>query len=271
MFADVDETLRLLLTADMPIERNEIDISFDRPTREWSSRLSKPTLNIFLADIRELRDFRSEQVDVQRAANGAVKRRPVRHVDLTYLVTAWAREPADEHRVLAAAMASMYRQYRVPAELLQGPLLSARAPLLVRIMPPDYLVKPADFWGAMDNELHASLTWVATAPIDPWTPLESPLVRTTELRFQDVDGDRTMDSFVQIAGVVYRDKDVLNGVEGATVMLEGTAMRNTTDARGLFAFAGVPKGSQKLVVQAPDGKVVSADVEVPGPSYDVEI
>jgi hypothetical protein len=80
-----------------------------------------------------------------------------------------------------------------------------------------------------------------------------------------------MDSFVQIAGVVYRDKDVLNGVEGATVMLEGTAMRNTTDARGLFAFAGVPKGSQKLVVQAPDGKVVSADVEVPGPSYDVEI
>jgi hypothetical protein len=271
VFADVDETLRVLLVADMPIERNEIDVSFDRPTREWSSRLSKPTLNLFLADIRELRDYRNEQVEVVRTENGAIHRRPMRRVDLTYLVTAWAREPADEHRILAAAMSSMYRQYKVDAEFLQGPLVDARNPLLVRIMPPDYLVKPADFWGAMDNELHASITWVATAPLDPWTPIEHPLVRTAEVRYRDIAGERVYDSFVQIAGVVYRDKSTLNGVEGATVRLEGTALRKQTDADGLFAFAGVPKGAHRLVVEGPDGKVVTSDVEVPAPSYDVEL
>ena len=271
MFAEVDETLRALLIADMPIERNEIDVSFDRPTREWSSRLSKPTLNLFLADLRELRDFRNEQVEVVRTETGAIQRRPMRRIDLTYLVTAWAREPADEHRILAGALSCMYRQYKVAPEHLQGPLVDARKPLLVRIMPPDYLVKPADFWGAMDNELHASITWVATAPLDPWAPLHQPLVRTVELRYQDINGEKVYDSFVQIAGIVYRDKSPLNGVEGATVMLEGTTHRKTTDADGLFAFAGVQKGPHKLVVESPDGKVVSSDVEIPSPSYDVEL
>ena len=43
MFQDVDATLRALLLADVPIKKAEVDIAFDRPTRDWSSRLSKPT------------------------------------------------------------------------------------------------------------------------------------------------------------------------------------------------------------------------------------
>jgi hypothetical protein len=270
VFSDVDETLRAILTADMPIERNEIDVSFDRPTREWSNRLSKPTINLFMADVRELRDFRSEQVHVERNGDGTITRRPARRVDLTYLVTAWAREPADEHRILSAAMASMYRQYKVAPDFLQGQLAEARDPLLVRIMPPDYLVKPADFWGAMDNELHASLTWVATTPLDPWVPVEGPLVRTAEVRMLDPQGN-TIGSFVHIAGVVFRDKDVMNGVEGAVVKMEGTTHQRTTDGEGRYAFSHVPQGAQTLVVETPDGKTVRSKIEVPGPTYDVEI
>ena len=36
-----------LVTAGIPIRANEIDISFERPTREWSSKLSRPTINLF--------------------------------------------------------------------------------------------------------------------------------------------------------------------------------------------------------------------------------
>ena len=161
MFNDVDESLRKLLVADVPVERNEIDISFDRPTREWSSRLSKPTLNLFLLDVRELTQYRNEVEHIERTAEGLVRKtRPNRRVDMTYLVTAWAREPEDEHRILARVLACMYRQYRVAEEHLQGLLLDEPEFLRVRVGPPDFLVTPADLWGVMDNEMRPNITWV---------------------------------------------------------------------------------------------------------------
>ncbi len=47
MFNDVDETLRAILIADVPINRTEIDIAFDRPTR---ASLYSLTLLISLSD-----------------------------------------------------------------------------------------------------------------------------------------------------------------------------------------------------------------------------
>ena len=45
--------IRLASGDDVPIKKAEVEIAFDRPTRDWSSRLSKPTLNLFLFDVRE--------------------------------------------------------------------------------------------------------------------------------------------------------------------------------------------------------------------------
>jgi len=53
VIADVDEVLRKLLMREIEIKGNQVDIQFDQPKREWSSRLSKPTLNLYLFDLRE--------------------------------------------------------------------------------------------------------------------------------------------------------------------------------------------------------------------------
>ena len=53
MITDVDEALRELLLQEIAIKGNEVDIKFDQPKREWSSRLNKPTINLFLFDLRE--------------------------------------------------------------------------------------------------------------------------------------------------------------------------------------------------------------------------
>ena len=58
MFADLDETMRQILIEELPVKNGEIDIHFDQPTREWSAKLSKPTLNIFLYDVRENNQLR---------------------------------------------------------------------------------------------------------------------------------------------------------------------------------------------------------------------
>ena len=133
MFQDVDETLRAVLVADVPIKKNEVDLAFDRPTRDWSSRLSRPTLNLFLADIRERIDLKDDVDIITRDENGkAVRQRPPRRVDLAYLVSAWTTESDDEHRILARVLASMYRtedQSRLAARRPKGrpPCPSSRA------------------------------------------------------------------------------------------------------------------------------------------------
>jgi len=89
VISDVDETLRKLLIEEIDIKGNEIDIQFDQPKREWSSRLSKPTINLFLFDLREnLRLRASEQYRTIARPDGSseVRRNPVR-MDLRYLMT----------------------------------------------------------------------------------------------------------------------------------------------------------------------------------------
>ena len=103
MFQDVDATLRAVLIADVPIKKTEVEIAFDRPNRDWSSRLSRPTLNLFLFDIRERAEMKDDVPIVTRDGNGrAVRQRPPRRLDLSYLVSAWTTEPDDEVAIFLA-------------------------------------------------------------------------------------------------------------------------------------------------------------------------
>ena len=183
MISDVDEALRDFLAADVPLPQGEIDISFDRPTREWSSRLSRPTLNLFLFDVRERMEFRDPNESRAITPDGRIRtQRPPRRIDLSYVITAWAKEPGDEHRILARVLTSMFRTLELVGDQLGGELQTTNYPVLMRIMPPDHIAKPADLWGVLDNDMRASLTWVATAPLQTAAPVIGPIVRTRELR-----------------------------------------------------------------------------------------
>ena len=161
MFNDADETLKQYLTAAIPIANGEVDISFERPSREWSGRLSRPTLNCFLYDIRERSGFRDDTATrIADGKGGFRAQRPPRRIDLSYMVTAWAREAEDEHRILARTLAAMYRAGEIDRRFFQGHLLESEYPVLARIVPPDHVAKPADLWGVLDNELRTSLVWV---------------------------------------------------------------------------------------------------------------
>src|SRR5512143_3270066 len=103
MIDDLDEALRRLMKEELPIKNGEVEVDFHQPKREWSARLSRPTLNFFLYDLRENAKLRGAQSpwDVQPGPNNTViqRRRPVR-LDANYIITAWATEPEDEHRLL---------------------------------------------------------------------------------------------------------------------------------------------------------------------------
>jgi hypothetical protein len=85
---DVDATLKELLVQKMPLDVSAVDVTFDMPNREWSGRVVKPTLNLFLYSVRENHELRSNQrALVRNGVVGTERRGPVR-MDLTYLISA---------------------------------------------------------------------------------------------------------------------------------------------------------------------------------------
>src|SRR5690606_33527724 len=116
MLDDLDKTLESVLRSRGSIGE-DIEIAFDQPNREWASRLSRPTLNIFAFDIRENPKMRHVEREVSRHATSATFSIPPRRIDVAYVVTAWTRKIEDEHRLLWRALATMKRvSYLNPAD-----------------------------------------------------------------------------------------------------------------------------------------------------------
>lgn len=197
MIADLDETLRKLLIEELPIHNGEIDVKFDQPKREWSARLAKPTLNFFLYDVREnhmLRQHQWQQVTDGRG-NGRTaqrKRSPFR-IDCFYMITSWAAEPQDEHRLLARCLRALFRYPTLPEERLVGALQTPIFDIQARLARHDTLTNPAEVWSALDNELRPSISYVITLALDPWTEVSGPIVRTLKLRTRQVGRNGVME------------------------------------------------------------------------------
>src|SRR2546425_2955902 len=94
MIHDVDESLRTLVRRDV-LNGANIEVSFEAPTRDWSSRRNSPTLNLYLYDIHEDLQRREVQHEEIRGDNGRVigRRPPPRRVKLSLLVTASGPPP----------------------------------------------------------------------------------------------------------------------------------------------------------------------------------
>jgi hypothetical protein len=193
---EVDEGLRLLL-GESGFEASGVEVVFDAPTREWAARRSAPTLCVFLYDIREDVSRRGSGEGEVHDADGNVagRRTPPRWFDLTYLVSAWAARPQDEHRLLTQALVCLTSTGTLPPRLLTGTLaeLGLQVPLDTAGPPPD-APSTADVWSALGGELKASLALRVRAPLAALTRPAAPpvteglLVRTTDRSAEPAPG-----------------------------------------------------------------------------------
>src|SRR6266545_6849666 len=94
MIEDVDEALRTLVRREA-VPGGDIDVAFDAPTKDWSSRRNTPTVDLYLYDIREDMPRRDVgRVDLPNAEGRTVAHRlPPRFFKLSYLLTAWTQRP----------------------------------------------------------------------------------------------------------------------------------------------------------------------------------
>jgi len=273
VFADLDETIRQVLIKGIPLDLSEVDVSFDAPDREWSGRLSRPTINCFLYDVRENLDMRAtdfEQMRNNGKGTTTTKRFPAR-IDATYQITIWARAPEDEHQLLWRTLVVLFRNPILPEDILQGSLKNQLYPTPTKVIQPNQArANPAELWQSIDNRIRPALTYTVTVPLDPEISFTDGIVFTRRTRIFGEDRQTPAAEGIQISGRVHAGKNKDKAVANATVTLQESGASVATDADGRFAFQ-VRAGKSHLSVVTPDGKHVSRVIDVPAVEYDLQV
>lgn len=270
MINDLDETLKKLLIKKGGLNPAEIDISFEMPDREWSASISKPTVNLYLYDIHENRELRNnEWWGVTRENGVATKMQPPIRLDLSYLVTVWTNDMADQHRLLGHLLKILLLHGELPEETLTGQLKGLEWPLRTLTAQPDGVLRnSADFWSALDNQLKPSINYVVTIAMDLEVATSAPEVKTKVFRFS---GNGESEEYTQIAGVVRRKGKPDQVVSDATILVKELQLTATTDKDGRYALHKLGFGSYTFKVIVPGEKDRQAKVKVPSTSYDLDL
>ena len=266
--ADLDEGLRTLLKRELDKHGFEgVEIAFDAPSKEWSGKLTGPSVDLFLYDMREALD-RASSTPSERRTNGvAIISDPPLQLELTYAVTAWTKAVEDEHRLLSQVLAILYSYTDIPADLLgqNGTRTLTRAETSVG-RPRE---EKADFWTSVGGQYKASIDYVVQIVVESGaTFVRGPEVRTTTIRTLQADGPRsTLEELHRIGGTVHDEEGL--PLEGTWVALPDGGRWAATDRDGRFTFARVTPGPHKVVARTADGREAAGTVTVPGARCDL--
>jgi hypothetical protein len=270
--ADLDEALRTLLRRELKRHGFEgVEVAFDAPSKDWSGKLTSPTVDLFLYDLREASVRSASTADEQRGNGKAIRTPPPLELELTYAVTAWTKAVEDEHRLLSQVLAILFSYRRLPPEVLDGALdggtVLARAETSVG-RPRE---EKADFWTSVGGQYKASIDFVVHTQIASGAAfVRGPEVRTQTIRTRLSDGPAsTMTEFHRIAGTV-SDADG-QPVADAWVAIPETGMWTATRRDGRFRFDRIQPGTYHVVARTAAGDEAQAVLEVPGGGVDLEV
>lgn len=262
--ADLDEALRTLLKRELDKHGFEgVEIAFDAPSKEWSGKLTGPTVDLFLYDMREALD-RAAATPSERRTNGtAVITDPPLQLELTYAVTAWTKAVEDEHRLLSQVLAVLYSYTDVPSDVIAENAGTTLARAETSVGRPRE--EKADFWTSVGGQYKASIDYVVQIVVESGaTFVRGPEVRTTTIRTLQSDSSRpaTLEELHRIGGTVTDEDGV--PLQGAWIALPDAGRWAATDDDGRFTFARVTPGKHPVVARTVDGREATGTITVPG-------
>ncbi len=161
----LDDALEAYLRGEVPLQGNDVDVVFARPDKEWGAAVIRPTINLFLWDIRRNTGAQESGMEWMEVGGKRMRRAPQPRVDCRYMVTAWAGDPRDEHQLLGAVLGALMRFSEMPERYLVGPLGETR-PLPTINVPRFDGSHNADFWTAISGEMRPAVDLVISATFD---------------------------------------------------------------------------------------------------------
>lgn len=290
----LDDMLRQLFLTTVSGITNSSQVSFEPPNDDFRSQVQtsgKLTLNVYLADLRENRMYRTNERTTSMQGGIFVDGQAPRRVDCHYLISAWspatsappAVEPTvDEHLLLyQTTTALMDAEPFVPSNIFTPAPLPAYWDLIADeelpsvILPIEGFPKLAEFWGAT-RTVHwkPAIYLVVTLPVVMPTLIAGPMVTATITEYE-LDGETTpAETLVQIGGSVIT-KSSAQPIVGAWVQLENASLTpistTLTDPDGHFTFAGLQSGNYTLRVRAAGFAEATVAIPVPSPTGDFDV
>jgi Pvc16 N-terminal domain/Carboxypeptidase regulatory-like domain len=282
MIRDLSSTLQAILSDPslaVPFpELSKAQIAFDRP--DDSFKPTQTTIDLFLFDVRENMELRSNEPKTERLNGQAVIHRAPMRVACTYLATAWPIGGTDlvlqEQRLLAQVLQVFSTYPNIPASFLKGKLVGQEPPLPMMATHPEELKNPAEFWTAIGNKMRASVTVTVTISMEIFAPVTAPVTKTGLVRL----GERTAADvqtlipatkmeFYRIGGKVTSSG---NAVAGAMVAVSGSGLAARTDGDGEYVLGAMSAGPYTLNVQS-NGTTKQVNITVPAArsNYDVQL
>lgn len=307
MIDALDESIKQLLIQKTPLDQSEVDVSFDVPNREWSKAISKPTVNVYLHDIRENLELPSYGWSMERNGDGSFTKAKLGHrFDLSYLITAWTRSIEDEHRLIWYVLSTMAKYSYVPFDILQGPLRDVTKPMHTKVARPDGILRNvADVWTALENQLKPVIPYVVTLDLEPSDFTIVSEVRTKFIKYMPLVveeepkknqsasgslwgfkdnlpvgsatrkrvriGSEVLSHHTQIGGHITDSTDPTKPIKADVILVEqGLNMR--TDEQGRFTFTNlVPRSQYTVIAVAPGYETTRQELVVPAKSYDFQM
>ncbi len=287
MIRDLSQVLRRILedsrlSSRFP-ELAEAQISFERPSESFSP--GQTTVNLFLYDIREHLELRSNEPSIEMRGGQTIIHNPPKRIACSYLVTAWPvggeELPLQEHRLLSQVL-QVFSAYPTIPEIpfLENTTLAGQEPPLPMVTAQvDGLQSAAEFWTALGNQLRPSITVTVTLAMNElFEPEPNYIVITRDLQLELLDEpiSQGLSAIEQrlfwIGGKV---TDVENEpVVSATVRLVERNLRAITDGDGQYRIGAIPFGTYTLEVQSGNFKKevnITIPVTTIESNYNVEL
>jgi hypothetical protein len=163
MLHQIDEALEALLRASVPLSATDIDVSFEAPDREWSSKLNRPTVNLFLWDIRLNTDRARSGMETIERDGVPMRRLALPRVALRYLVTAWTSDHRDERALLAGLLRSVLAHPVIATDFLPPALLELHPPVMSLVAGDKTQI---DIFKTLEGQLKPGLDVIVTVEVD---------------------------------------------------------------------------------------------------------
>lgn len=241
----IDAAVEAFLRATVPLGATDVDVSFEAPDREWSAKLTRPTVNVFLWDVRRSSANERGGLEEIEVDGRIVRRRPLPRVELRYMVSAWTSDHGDERALLAGLLRAVLAHQEIPATFLPEGL--PPEPLRLHLARPEDQLP--DFGATLDGQLKPALAITIVATVDTGVVVPAgPPVAALEFASSRRDTGARSGPVRRVAGEVTDPAAI-----GATVISpRGTATVNET---GRFVIAAAP-GDQIVIETDPPTTVV---------------
>lgn len=162
----LDEALEALVRAALPFGRQDVDVAFEPPTGDWAAALARPTVNLYLWAVAPSASGAEAGMELVEHDGRLIRRPPLPRVDCSYLVTAWATEPADEHQLLSALLAIALTSSEVPHRFLPEAMANVQPPPRLAVTRGGDERRAIDVWSALGGRLRPAVDLVVTAPLE---------------------------------------------------------------------------------------------------------